>query len=108
MELEVWSLIVSITASIIAIVAIIQAMVLRHISQKETEESLSVLTHIIVNSAGDPDTVRKMLEDYNKSGKWRAKVCRRSDGRYVLEVSFQSSAVVDIQSNVAAEKIPPV
>ena len=103
MGLEVWSLIMSIISSIIAIVAIIQAIVWRQISKKETEESLSVLTHVIVNSAGDPDTVRKMLEDYNKSGKWRAKVYRKFGGRYILEFSSPSSAVVDIQSNVVVE-----
>jgi hypothetical protein len=107
MGLEIWSLIISIMSSIIAIAAIIQAIVWRQIIKRETEESLSILTHVIVNSAGDPDTVRKMLEDYNKSGKWRAKVSRRFDGRYILEFSFQDSSVVEITGNDKIEEKPP-
>lgn len=89
MGLEVGSLIVSIFASAIAIGSIIQAIVLRQRTKKETEESLSFLTHLIVNSAVDPDTIRRMVEDYSRVGEWRAKVSRRPDGKYGLDFDLK-------------------
>lgn len=100
MGLEHWALTVSIVSAVIAITSIIQAMVLRKVTEKEnkqaseslthqSEEALSFLTHLVVNSAPDPDTVRRMLEDYSKVGEWRAKVSRRPDGKYGLDFAIQ-------------------
>ncbi len=85
MTLEVWALIVSIVAASIAVAAIVQAIVLRRRTKSETERQLNFIMHLVVNSAADPDTVRRMLEDYNKAGEWRAKVVRRPDGNYSLD-----------------------
>lgn len=101
MGLEHWALTVSIVSAVIAITSIIQAMVLRKRTEKENkqaldslthqnEEALSFHTHLIVNSAADPETVRRMLEDYNKVGEWRAKVSRRPNGKYGLDFSIKA------------------
>lgn len=85
MTLEVSALIVSIAAAGIAIASFVQAIVLRRRTKRETKEQLDFITNLVVNSAADPDTVRRMLEDYNKAGEWRARVSRRPDGKYGLD-----------------------
>lgn len=89
MTLEVCALIVSIVSAVLAIIAIVQAIVLRRRTKNETEEQLDFITHLVVNSAADPDTVRRMLEDYGKAGEWRAKVCKRPEGNYSLDFSIK-------------------
>jgi len=88
MTLEVSALIVSIVSAGIAITAIVQAIVLRRRTKSETEEQLNLITHLVVNSAADPDTVRRMLEDYDRVGEWRAKVSKRPDGKYGLDFTI--------------------
>lgn len=85
MTLEQCALVVSIVGAVLAILAIIQAVVLRQRTRKETNQSLSFLTNLIINSAADPDVIRKVVEDYNKNKEWRTKVRRMSDGKYILE-----------------------
>jgi hypothetical protein len=113
MILEVLALIVSIGAAGIAIASIVQAIVLRKrtkkeseewqkLAKKETEEHLSFLTHLVVNSAADPDTVRRMLEDYGRVGEWQVKVSKRPNGKYslVLDVSASDTAKLSDKSGV--------
>jgi hypothetical protein len=85
MSLEVSALVVSIVSAGIAIGSIVQAIRLRQRTKKEAEEQLSFITHLVANSAADPDAVRKMLKDYEKAGEWRAKVFRKPDGSYALQ-----------------------
>lgn len=85
MTLEISALVVSIVSAGIAIGSIVQAIRLRQRAKKEAEEQLSFITHLVVNSAVDPDAVRRMLQDYSKAGEWRAKVSRRPDGTYGLD-----------------------
>jgi hypothetical protein len=85
MALEVSALIFSIVAAGIAIASFIQAIVLRRQTKNETEEQMSFITHLVVNSAPDPATVRRMLEDYNKVGRWRVQVSKNPDGKYHLD-----------------------
>jgi len=89
MTLEVCALIVSIVSAVIAITAIVQAIILRGRTKSETEGQLDFITHLVVNSAADPDTVRRMLEDYGRAGEWRAKVSKRPDGKYGLDFSIR-------------------
>lgn len=94
MTLEVCALIVSIVSAGIAIAAIVQAIVLRRRTKSETEGQLTFLTHLVVNSAADPGTVRKMLEDYGRVGEWRAKVSKRPDGKYGLDFTIAVGGVM--------------
>lgn len=82
MTWEDWLLMASM---VLAIGAIIQAVLLRHWTKNETKRDLSFLTQLIINSASDPETVRKVVEDYNKNKQWRTEVHRRSDGKYILQ-----------------------
>jgi len=86
--MEVCALTVSIVSAVIAMISIIQAIVLRRRTKKETTEDLNFITNLVANSAADPDTVRRLLEDYNKVGEWRAKVSRRPDGKYGLDFAI--------------------
>jgi len=88
MALEYTALIVSIISAFIAIASFIQAIILRQRTKRETDESLDFLVHLVVNSSADPDTVRRMLEDYRRAGTWRAKVSRRPDGKYGLDFAI--------------------
>ncbi len=91
MALEISALIFSIMAAIIAIASFLHAIVLRQRTKIENEAQLSFIMHLVVNSAPDPDTVRRMLEDYNKVGEWRAKVSKRPNGKYGLDFTISSS-----------------
>lgn len=82
--MEILSLVFSIISSILAIAAIIQAIVLRRKTKSETKEQLDFITHLIVNSSPDPNTVQRMLDDFNKAGEWRATVYKDNDGKYHL------------------------
>lgn len=90
MGLEEWSLTISIVSAIMAIASIVQAWHMRKQTKKETDEALSFLTHLVINSAVDPDTLRRMLEDYKKVGEWRVKVFRRPDGKYSLDFDMNA------------------
>jgi hypothetical protein len=68
MPLQVSAVVVSIVSAGIVIGSIVQAIRLRQQTKKEAEEQLSFITHLVVNSAADPDAVRKMLMDYEKAG----------------------------------------
>jgi hypothetical protein len=105
MTLEVSALIVSIVAAGIAIASFVQAIVLRRRTKRETEEQLSFITHLVINSAADPDTVRRMLEDYNKVGEWRAKVSRRSDGKYGLDFKVQVGGEIKPSGKLGGRKV---
>ena len=83
--LEVLSLVVSIISAILAIAAITHAIALRKKTERETKEHLSFITHLIVNSAPDPNTVQRMLDDFNKLGEWRATVFKGNDDKYQLK-----------------------
>ena len=85
MSLEVWALTVSILAAGIAITSFFHAIVIRQRTKRETQEQLDFIMNLVVNSAADPDTVRRMLKDYNDAGEWRATVSRRPDGKYGLD-----------------------
>jgi hypothetical protein len=88
MALEISALIFSIVAAIIAVASFLHAIVLRQRTKIENEAQLSFITHLVVNSAPDPDTVRRMLEDYNKVGEWRAKVSKRPNGKYSIDFTI--------------------
>ena len=79
------STLISIVSACLAIASLVQAIVLRRRTKRESEEQLSFITHLVANSAADPDTVRRMLKDYEKAGEWRAKVFRNPDGTYGLQ-----------------------
>lgn len=85
MTLEVSALIISIVAAGFAIASFVQAILIRRWTRRETKEQLDFITNLVVNSAADPGTVERMLEDYNRVGEWRAKVSRRPDGNYGLD-----------------------
>ena len=85
MTLEVPALIVSIVAAGIAIASFVHAIILRERTKRETKEQLDFIVNLVVNSAADPDTVRRMLKDYNDSGEWRAQVSSRPNGKYGLD-----------------------
>lgn len=85
MTLAVPALVVSIVSVCISIASIVYVTILHRRTERKTEEQLSFITHLVANSAADPDTVRRMLQDYAKAGEWRAKVSRRPDGTYGLE-----------------------
>lgn len=89
MTLEYAALIVSIIAAFIAIASFTQAIILRRSTKRETDQWLDFLVHLIVNSSADPDTVRRMLEDYRRAETWRAKVSRRPDGKYGLDFEIK-------------------
>lgn len=54
-------------------------------TKRSTEDTLQLLVNLIVNSAGDPNTVRRLLDDVAKTGEWRGKVSKRSDGNYSID-----------------------
>lgn len=88
MILEISALVVSVISAVLAIISIIQAIVLRRQTKKETTDGLSFITNLVANSAADPEIVRRLLEDYGRIGEWRTKVSRRPDGKYGLDYTI--------------------
>jgi hypothetical protein len=105
MTLEVSALIVSIVAAGIAVASFVQAIVLRRRTKRETKEQLDFIINLVVNSAADPGTVRRMLEDYNKVGEWRAKVSRRPDGNYGLDFNMSVGGEIKPSGKLEGRKV---
>jgi hypothetical protein len=79
MGIEQWALVLS-GLGIVATVVI--AVLIYKWTRRRTDEIIEFAVNLIVNSAGDPDTVRRLLDDYEKTGKWRGKVTR-GDGNVI-------------------------
>jgi len=73
MGIEQWGLVLS-GLGILA-TAVIAVLIYRW-TKRRTDEIIEFAVNLIVNSAGDPDTVRRLLDDYEKTGEWRGKVTR--------------------------------
>jgi preprotein translocase subunit Sec63 len=54
-------------------------------TQSKTIELLEYIVNLVPASAVDPQTVRRLLDDYNRTREWRGKVSRRPDGGYRIE-----------------------
>ena len=57
-------------------------------TRTRTDEIIEFEVNLIVNSAGDPDTVRRLLDDYEKTGKWRGKVTRGDSN--IIHIDWES------------------
>ena len=55
---------------------------------------MDFLTHLIVNSASDPEIVTRLLDDYNKSGEWRTNVFLGKDGKYHLNTTITPAPAI--------------
>lgn len=53
-------------------------------TKRSTEDTLQLLVNLIINSASDPNTVRRLLDDVARTGEWRGKIFRRDDGSYSI------------------------
>jgi hypothetical protein len=82
--IEQWAL----ALSVIGIVAtVIVAALIYKWTKRRTDEIIEFAVNLIVNSAGDPDTVRRLLDDYEKTGKWRGKVTRRANN--IIHIAWE-------------------
>ena len=73
MGIEQWALVLS-GIGIVATVVI--AVLIYKWTRRRTDEIIEFAVNLTVNSAGDPDTVRRLLDDYEETGKWRGNVTR--------------------------------
>ena len=73
MGIEQWALALS---AIGIVVTIVVAALIYKWTRRRTDEIIEFAVNLIVNSAGDPDTIRRLLDDHEKTGKWRGKVTR--------------------------------
>jgi len=73
-----WGLVIS---GIGILATIIIAFLIYNWTKRRADEIIGFTVNLIVNSAGDPDTVRRLLEDYEKTGQWRGKVTRGDSDR---------------------------
>ena len=68
-----WNLIIGILG--IAATATISILIYRW-QNNRTKEIIEFMVNLVTNSAGDPDTVRRLLDDYNRTHAWRGKVSK--------------------------------
>lgn len=54
-------------------------------TQTRTTEILEFIVNLVPNSAVDPGSVRRLLDDYDRTGEWRGKVSRKPDGTYRID-----------------------
>ena len=73
MGTEQWALVIS---GIGIVVTVVVAASIYKWTRRRTDEIIEFAVNLIVNSAGSPDTVRRLLDDREKTGKWRGKVTR--------------------------------
>jgi len=73
MGIECWGLVVGVLGVIATTVV---AILIYKWTRRRTDETIEFMINLIVNSAGDPDTVRRLLDDYEGTGRWRGKVTR--------------------------------
>ncbi len=97
--------VISIVFGCVGIASFIHAIVLRRRTKTETEEQLSFITHLVVNSAPDPGAVQRMVDDYNKAGEWRATVSRRPDGKYSLDFKISVGGEIKPSGKLEARKV---
>ncbi len=81
MGIEYWGLVVSVLG---IIATSILAILIYKWTRGRTEETMELMGHLIVNSAGDPEAMRRLLQDPERMKTERGKVCRGSDGKYFI------------------------
>lgn len=81
MGIEYWGLIVSILGIIATSVL---AILIYRWTRKRTEETMEFVGSLVINSASDPETVRRLLKDTERMKTDRGKVCKGSDGNYFI------------------------
>lgn len=93
-------------AIIVGIVAVIMTIVLYRRTSKlvnSGNDILWYLTNLVPNTAPDPDTVRRLIDDYQKSGEWRGRVFRYDD-KYSIAFDMSLSETIKIGENVVVVK----
>ena len=65
-------------------VAIMIPILVHRWTKRSTQDTLQLLVNLIVNSASDPKTVRRLLDDVVKTGEWRGEISKRPDGNYSI------------------------
>lgn len=81
MGIEHWGLVVSILGIIVTSVL---AILVYKWTRRRTEETMEFMGNLIIDSAGDPETVRRLLKDLERMKTDRGKVCKGSDGKYFI------------------------
>jgi len=90
MSTEEWGIVVGLLAIVVAVFGIVVTLGLYGRTTKMTKELNEFLVNVIVNSAADPDTVRRML----RAGTSAAEVFKGSDGKQ--HIRFEEKATVTI------------
>lgn len=67
--LAVCSLIVSIIAALVAIASMCHAFYVRKKTKQESKEQLDFITYVVINSAPDPQTLQRLIDEYVRTGK---------------------------------------
>jgi len=78
MEIEQWGVVLS---GLGILATIIIAILIYKWTKRRTDEIIGFVVNLIINSAGDPDTVRRLLDDYERTGEWRGIVTRGDSGK---------------------------
>ncbi len=78
MGIEHWGLVLS---GLGVLATVVVAILIYKWTRRRTDEVVAFIVNLIVNSAGDPDTARRLLDDYERTGEWRGKVTRGDSGR---------------------------
>ena len=81
MTIAIWGLIVSVLGVIVIIVI---AYLIYSWTQRRTIETMEFVESLIINSATDPETVKRLLKDPDRMKTDRGKVCKGSDGKYFI------------------------
>ena len=81
MGIEHWGLVVSILGIIATSVL---AILIYTWNRRRTKETMEFMGNLIINSAGDPESVRRLLKDPERMQTDRGKVVKGSDGNYFI------------------------
>jgi len=56
---------------------------------KRTRDTLEFIANLVINAAADPQTLRRLVDDYGKNKDWRGGLSRGEDFKY--HISYEIS-----------------
>ncbi len=99
-------IVVGSVALVVSIVAVIMMIVLYRRTTKlinSGNDILWYLTNLVPNTAPDPETVRRLIDDYQKNGEWRGRIFRHDD-KYSIAFDMSLTETIKIGENVVVVK----
>ena len=74
---------------------------------KRTRDTLEFMVNLVINAAAEPQTLRRLIDDYAKNKEWRGGVSRGEDFKYYISFEMpdrETLKIGDIEITVIKRK----